>query len=193
MAAPERRPGGGRPEDHLMPDPTGLELIAHELRGRLPWSVRDTLHFRGIATLIVEPDQVINVLSWLRDNPAQSYDFLASVHGADYLPAEPRFAIHYELLNRERVERLHVKAVLNDPGAPELPEIDSCCGLFPTAEFQEREIYDMFGVRFLGHPDLRRILMPDEYEGFPQRRDFPIGGEPVLFTFNEHEVPRWWE
>jgi NADH-quinone oxidoreductase subunit C len=176
-----------------MPDPTGLELIAHELRDRFPWSIRDTLHSRGIATLIVEPDQIINVLSRLRDDPAQGYGFLASVHGADYLPAEPRFAIHYELLNRERVERLHVKAVLSDPGAPELPEIDSCCGLFPTAEFQEREIYDMFGVRFRGHPDLRRILMPDEYEGFPQRRDFPMGGEPVLFTYNEHQVPRWWE
>ena len=93
----------------------------------------------------------------------------------------------------ERVERVHVKALLDDPGEAELPEIDSCVELFPTAEFQEREVYDMFGVRFRGHPDLRRILMPDDYEGFPQRRDFPIGGEPVLFTHNEHQVPRWYE
>ena len=89
----------------------------------------------------------------------------------------------------DRVERLHVKALLEDPGAGELPEIDSCVGLFPTADFQEREIYDMFGVRFRGHPDLRRILMPEEYEGWPQRRDFPVGGEPVLFTHNEPARP----
>ena len=130
---------------------------------------------------------------WLRDTPAQRYNFLASVHGADYLPSEPRFGVHYELLNMERVERFHVKALLADPGDPQLPEIDSCVELFPTAEFQEREIYDMFGVSFRGHPDLRRILMPDEYEGYPQRRDFPLGGEPVLFTHNEHTAPRWYE
>jgi NADH-quinone oxidoreductase subunit C len=93
----------------------------------------------------------------------------------------------------ERVERLHVKALLEDPGAPELPEIDSCVELYPAAEFQEREAYDMFGISFRGHPDPRRILMPEDYEGFPQRRDFPLGGEPVLFTHNEHSIPRWYE
>jgi NADH-quinone oxidoreductase subunit C len=176
-----------------MPDATGLELIAHELRDRLPGSVAGTLHYRGMATLIVDPGQVLPVLRWLRDEPDQRYGFLASLHGADYLPDEPRFGIHYELLCMERVERLHVKAPLDDPGEPELPEIDSCIDVFPTADFQEREAYDMFGVRFRGHPDLRRILMPEDYEGFPQRRDFPIGGEPVLFTHNEHTMPRWYE
>ena len=176
-----------------MPDATGLELIAHDLREQVPGSVVDTQHRFGSATLIVDPDAVLAVLRWLRDTPNQNYTFLASVHGCDYLPASPRFGIHYELLNMDRVERVHVKAVLADPGLPELPEIDSCIELFPTANFQEREIFDMFGVRFRGHSDLRRILMPDEYEGFPQRRDFPIGGEPVLYTHNEHRTPRWYE
>jgi NADH-quinone oxidoreductase subunit C len=176
-----------------MPDATGLELIAHELREQVPESVEDTLYYRDTTTLIVRPQKALDVLRWLRDTPAQRYAFLASLHGADYLPAQPRFGVHYELLSMERVERLHVKVMLDDPGAPELPELDSCVELFPTAEFQERELYDMFGVRFRGHPDLRRILMPDEYEGFPQRRDFPLGGEPVLFTHNEHELPRWYE
>jgi NADH-quinone oxidoreductase subunit C len=176
-----------------MPDPAGLELIAHELRDRDSGSVVDTLHYRGIATLVVDPGGVLGVLTWLRDDPRQRYRFLASLHAADYLPSEPRFGVHYELLNMERVERLHVKALLADPGEPALPEIDSCTELFPTADFQEREAYDMFGIEFRGHPDLRRILMPDEYEGWPQRRDFPMGGEPVLFTHNEHQVPRWFE
>ena len=176
-----------------MPDPAGLELIAHELRDRDSGSIVDTLHHRGIATLLVDPESVLGVLAWLRDDPAQQYRFLASLHAADYLPAEPRFGVHYELLNMERVERIHVKALLADPGEPVLPEIDSCTELFPTADFQEREAYDMFGIEFRGHPDMRRILMPEEYEGWPQRRDFPMGGEPVLFTHNEHEVPRWFE
>ena len=176
-----------------MPDATGLELIAHELRERIPGSVADSIHHHGIATLVVDPEHVLETLRWLRDDPSQRYSFLASVHGADYLPAQPRFGVHYELLSMERVERVHVKALLEDPGEGQLPELDSCVELFPTADFQEREIFDMFGIRFRGHPDLRRILMPEEYEGFPLRRDFPIGGEPVLFTHNEHQVPRWWE
>jgi NADH-quinone oxidoreductase subunit C len=176
-----------------MPDPTGLELIAHELRERVEGSIEETLHYRGIATLVASAVRVLDVLDWLREEPTQRYDFLSSLHAADYLPNAPRFGVHYELLNRERVERLHVKVPLDDPGDGELPALDSCVGLFPTAEFQEREAYDMFGIRFRGHPDLRRILMPEDYEGYPQRRDFPLGGEPVLFTHNEHEVPRWWE
>ena len=176
-----------------MPDPTGLELIAHALRERHPDSVVDTLHYRGIATLVIDPEKVLDALEWLREEPGQEYRFLASVHACDYLPVEPRFGVHYELLNMERVERVHVKALLDDPGEPELPSIDSCVRLFPGAEFQEREAFDMFGIRFEGHPDLRRILMPEEYEGFPQRRDFPMGGEPVLFTYNEHLMPRWYE
>ena len=70
-------------------------------------------------------------------------------------------------------------------GSEQLPVIDSCVELFPTANFQEREAYDFFGIVFRGHPDLTRILLPDEYVGWPQRRDFPVGGEPVTFTYNE--------
>ena len=73
------------------------------------------------------------------------------------------------------------------------PMVPTVTDLFPTADFQEREVYDFFGVVFDGHPDMRRILMPKDYEGHPQRRDFPMGGEPVLFTFNEHKLPRWYD
>ena len=73
------------------------------------------------------------------------------------------------------------------------PKLPSVVDIFPTAAHQEREVYDFFGVVFEGHPDLRRILMPEDYEGFPQRRDFPMGGEPVLYTYNEHEFPRWYD
>jgi NADH-quinone oxidoreductase subunit C len=176
-----------------VPDATGLELIAHDLREQVPESVAGTEHSHGIATLIVNPQRVLAALEWLRDTPNQAYSFLASLHGCDYLPQTPRFGVHYELLNMDRVERLHVKALLDEPAGGGLPEIDSCVDLFPTADFQERELYDMFGINFRGHPNLRRILMPEEYEGWPQRRDFPVGGEPVLFTHNEPRMPRWYE
>jgi NADH-quinone oxidoreductase subunit C len=87
------------------------------------------------------------------------------------------------MLDRRRVDRISVKARLHTDD----PHIDSVVDMFPGADFPEREVYDMFGVVFDGHPDLRRILMPEDYEGFPQRRDFPVGGEPVLFTYNEEQ------
>jgi NADH-quinone oxidoreductase subunit C len=197
-----------------MPDAPGLELIRGEVEQHHPGAVLDTSFDRGCAALVVNPVQILDVLRWLREAPGQGYTFLSSLHAADYLPAEPRFGVHYELLNRNRVERIRVKAMLSDPSAggvvggptPEealatgggggspaatgpvdgsLPEIDSCVELFPTAEFQEREAFDMFGIVFLGHPNLERILLPEDYVGWPQRRDFPVGGEPVTFTYNE--------
>jgi NADH-quinone oxidoreductase subunit C len=180
-----------------MPDAPGLELIAQEVNETHEAAVIETSHEHGVATLVVDPERVLDTLRWLRDAPAQQYRFLSSLHAADYLPAEPRFAVHYELINMPRIERLHVKALLADPaqdnGVETLPEIDSCVDLFPTAEFQEREAYEFFGINFRGHPDLRRILLPEDYVGWPQRRDFPVGGEPVLFTHNEVELPRWYE
>ncbi|HEY7268136.1 MAG TPA: NADH-quinone oxidoreductase subunit C [Solirubrobacterales bacterium] len=180
-----------------MPDAPGLELIAQGIEEGRQGTVIETALEHDRATLVVSPDGVLHALTWLRDTPEQGYRFLSSVHAADYLPAAPRFAVHYELLCRDRVERINVKALLDDPaaahGSDDLPEIDSCVPLYPTAEFQEREVYDFFGIVFRGHPDLRRILMPEDYVGWPQRRDFPIGGEPVLFTHNEIETPRWFE
>jgi NADH-quinone oxidoreductase subunit C len=206
-----------------MPDAPGLELIAQGINESSAGTITETSFEHDTATLVVDPERVLDALRWLRETEGQGYNFLSSVHGADYLPATPRFAVHYELLCRERVERIHVKALLADPAARRngslaapapasqphiaageaeemgvdgeavLPELPSCVEMFPTAEYQEREIYDFFGIVFRGHPDLRRILMPEDYVGWPQRRDFPIGGEPVLYTHNEVETPRWFE
>jgi NADH-quinone oxidoreductase subunit C len=168
-----------------VPDAPGLELIRGEIEADNPGAVLDTGFEHGRASLAIAPEHLLAVLNWLRDSAGHEYRFLSSLHAADYLPAEPRFAVHYELLNRDRVERIRVKALLADTGDDSLPEIDSCVEMFPTAEFQEREVFDFFGIVFNGHPDLRRILMPEDYVGWPQRRDFPVGGEPVTFTYNE--------
>ena len=160
-----------------MPDATGLELIGQELGD----AVLDTIFFRERATLVVEPASIRAVLSHLRGG---GYAFLASVHGVDYYPEEPRLGVIYELLDMGRVDRITVKLRVSS----DAPGVESVTPEWPTADHQEREIYDMFGVVFRGHPDLRRILMPEDYEGHPQRRDFPIGGEPVLFTYNEGDT-----
>lgn len=110
----------------------------------------------------------------------RGFRHLMSVHGVDYFPQEPRLGVQYELIDRTALERITVRlrVPLDDPHVP------SVTRGWPTADAQEREAYDMFGVVFDGHPDLRRILMPDDYVGHPQRRDFPLGGEPVIFTHN---------
>jgi NADH-quinone oxidoreductase subunit C len=164
-----------------LPDGPGLELLRGEIDVDLAGAVLDTSYAKDRAAMIVDADRILEVLAWLRDTPGQGYRFLSSLHVADYLPAEPRFGVHYEMLNRERVERLRVKAMLPAEG----PEIDSVTDLFPTANFQEREAFDFFGVVFRGHPELTRILLPEDYVGWPQRRDFPVGGEPVTFTYSE--------
>jgi NADH-quinone oxidoreductase subunit C len=161
-----------------VPDATELELTAQELRDLDNESVLDTEFHRGRAVLVVNPEKIRMVLTQLQ---GKGYTFLASLHGVDYYPHEPRLGVLYELLDMRRVDRISVKARV----PTDAPGIDSVVELYPGAEFPEREVYDMFGVTFDGHPDLRRILMPEDYEGYPQRRDFPVGGEPVLFTFNE--------
>ena len=176
-----------------MPDAPGLELIRGEIERDCPGAVLATSFDRNQAALIVDPERVLDALRWLKEQPGQRYDFLSSLHAADYLPAEPRFGVVYELMCRERVERLRVRAALAEPADGSLPELDSCVELYPTAEFHEREVYDFFGIEFRGHPDLRRILLPEVYEGWPLRRDFPVGGEPVIFTRDEPNVPRWFE
>ena len=167
-----------------MPDATGLELTAHELREANAESILGTEFHRGRATLNANPEHVLEIIAALR---ATGYTFLASLHGCDYYPEEPRLGILYELLDMKAVDRITVKARVTI----DEPRIGSVVGLFPGANHPEREVYDMFGVVFDGHPDLRRILMPEDYEGFPQRRDFPLGGEPVLFTYNEESYGKW--
>jgi len=174
-------------------DPTGLELVARAVRGAVgEGSVRETIHFRGQATLDVRPDDVHEVIRFLHEDADEPFDFLSSLHGCDYFPAEPRLAVHYQLLSSERCERLGVRTRMTVDVA-ESGALPTVTDMFATADFQEKEVFDFFGVRFAGHEDLRRLHMPEDYEGHPQRRDFPIGGEPVLFTYNEHEVPRWYE
>jgi NADH-quinone oxidoreductase subunit C len=173
-----------------LPDATGLELIAQRVRDKLgEEAVVGTSYARRQATLEISPPAVYDVLAYLISEDEEPWPRLMSLHGCDYLPDEPRFGIHYQLLSMERTDRLNVKTRVGGDD----PRVPSVIDLYPTVDYQEREVYDMFGVVFDGHPDMRRILMPEDYVGYPQRRDFPMGGEPVLYTFNEKKFPRWYD
>jgi NADH-quinone oxidoreductase subunit C len=163
-----------------VPDAPGLELLAQELREVVDGGVLGTEFFRDKGAVNVAAPAIGEVLETLR---RKGYRSLMSVHGVDYYPEEPRLGVHYELLDMTALDRLTVKVRV----ALDAPHVPSVTAAWPTADHQEREVYDMFGVIFDGHHDLRRILMPEDYEGHPQRRDFPIGGEPILFTYNEKQ------
>ena len=163
-----------------MPDAAGLEVIANELRAADHTAVLGSSFDRGRAEVQIDPSKNIEVIELLR---ARGFNFLASLHGVDYYPEEPRLGVVYELLDMREVDRISINARVSIDN----PKITSVTSIWPGSDFPERECFDMFGVVFEGHPDLRRILMPEDFEGFPQRRDFPVGGEPILFTYNETE------
>ena len=132
---------------------------------------------RGELTLHVRPDRVADVAEHLRDDPDQRYEMLLGVSGVDYPSQAERFHVVYHLMSmtfRRRI-RLETQVPL------ERPHVVSVTGVYPTADFHERETWDMFGVVFDGHPALTRILMPDDWDGHPQRKDYPLGGVPVEY------------
>ncbi len=149
--------------------------------------------FRGQTTLVVPKDQLHQVLRFLRDDPECDYNFLSDVTGVDYLgyPAKQpgRFAVVYLLVSHARGRRLTVKTYLDptidtsgiDPD-PAL-EVDSATDIWPGAEWREREVYDMFGIRFRNHPDLRRILTWKDYPAHPLRKDYPLRGRGERETY----------
>ncbi|HXF74073.1 MAG TPA: NADH-quinone oxidoreductase subunit C [Actinomycetota bacterium] len=147
-------------------------MSPEELAGRLRERFPDTLLARGEVTVVVDRGELLEALAALRDDPELSLRFLSSVTATDHPGREPRFWVVYELRSLEHRHRLRVKVGL--PG--EDPRVPSVVPLFPTADWHERETYDFFGVVFEGHPNLARILLPDGWEGFPLRKDEPLGG-----------------
>lgn len=125
---------------------------------------------RGELTLIVPPEHIVAVCEILKSK--QGYVRLSTVTGVDWYPAEPRFEVVYHLHSLSRNVRLRVKCKL--PSAN--PEIDSVTGVWRSANWYERETFDLFGVRFRNHPDLTRIMMPNDWDGYPLRKDYPVTG-----------------
>jgi NADH-quinone oxidoreductase subunit C len=144
------------------------EQVVERAGARFP----DALVVRGQAIVPVDADGLVSALEGLRSDPELSFDFLSSVTAVDWPGRTPRFWLAYELYSMAHKHRLRVKVGLPE----EDPRVPSVSGLFPTAMFQEREVFDLFGVSFDGHPDLRRILMPEGWDGHPLRKTEELGG-----------------
>jgi NADH-quinone oxidoreductase subunit C len=127
----------------------------------------------GEVTVIARREGLVELLTFLRDDPRFRFNYLSDLSGVDLGEfASPRFAVAYHLYSLDHNHRLRIKVLLDEDDAV----VPTAVGVWSAANWQEREVYDMFGVHFDGHPDLRRILMPADYEGHPLRKDFPIKG-----------------
>lgn len=141
------------------------------------------IQFRGDTTLVVQTDQIFDAVKMLRDE--FQFNLLSEETAVDYWPhLAPRFHVVYGLRSLPNNLIIFLRVPL-DGNTPSLPSI---VPLFQNANWFERELWDMFGIRFEGHPDLRRILMPHDWEGHPLRKDYPLGYEEVQFTFNFEDI-----
>jgi NADH-quinone oxidoreductase subunit C len=139
--------------------------------------------FRGENTLFVKAADLLNVMQALRDQ--HEFTQCMDVTAVDYYPAETgRFHVVYQLYSMPHNDRIQVRVRLDGNA----PTIESVQGIYPGANWREREVYDLFGIIFNNHPDLRRIVMPQDWVGHPLRKDYPLGYEEVQFTFNFDEI-----
>jgi len=172
--------------------------LADILRTRVPGAAFDAVPALDYPTLYVSRDHLVETLRTLRDDPELAYGVLVEITAADYLPREPRFEVVYHLvrLGVEQPTRAgstpqaRVRLKVRVPG--EAPWVPTACDLFRAANWLEREVWDLFGIRFEGHPDLRRLLLTDDWEGHPLRKDYPVQvrvpygtTEPVQLTEQE--------
>ncbi len=155
-----------------MPSDLESNLTLKKLREFAAQELAEAREFRGELTIYVQPGALIRVCEFLRDEPSVSYKFLANVTAIDLYPNEPRFELVYHLLSLKTAERLRLK-VRTGGGDP---RVDSLVPVYPSANAFEREVFDLFGIQFTGHPYLRRILMPEDWEGYPLRKDYPVEG-----------------
>ena len=157
-----------------------LEIIVQDLQKKFETSFEE---FRGEAHVFVQPGQIVEVLTYLRDS--HEFPLLSAMTVVDYWPQEePRFHVIYQLTSITKNLSLQVRV----PVPATNPVVPTVSAVFAAANWREREAWDMFGIRFDGHPDPRRILMPPEWEGHPLRKDYPLGYEEPQFTFNFEEI-----
>ena len=146
--------------------------IVGKLRDWEPRAVAEVITFRGETTIVVPREYLKRTAERLTDDSSLDFKLLSDITGVDRFPVEPRFELNYHLVSISRRDRVRLRVRV--PGSD--PVADSVTTVWPTANWHEREIFDLFGVRFEGHPDLTRILLPEDWEGYPLRKDFPTEG-----------------
>ena len=153
-----------------MPDHPAIKALGTSRIGA--WNPEAFLDARfdfGELTLTVAASQICAACATVQ---AAGYNFFEDMTAVDWLPASPRFQLSYHILSHAFKERIRLRAMVDEPD----PTIDSITPVWPGANYYEREVFDLFGIRFAGHPDLRRIMMPDDWKGHPLRKDYPVEG-----------------
>ncbi|MBI3768091.1 MAG: NADH-quinone oxidoreductase subunit C [Deltaproteobacteria bacterium] len=174
--------GTQQPIEAPRSDPAVLAL----LRERFPEAVLATHAYRGDATAEVAPASLLEVCTFLRDDPALAFDFLVDVTAVDYIGSVPRFEVVYHLYSLPRNHRVRLKARVPE----ESPRIASVTSIWRGANWLERETFDMYGIHFEGHPDLRRIYLYEEFQGHPLRKDYPKEKRQPLVTARDVAAPQ---
>jgi len=147
--------------------------VAEQLRSWNPQAVAQVIEYRGETTVVVPPELLLAAAKQCKENPALNFNLLSDATCVDRFPVEPRFELNYSLVSIPRRDRVRLRTRVS----AQHPVVDSLMPVWPGANWLEREIFDLFGIRFEGHTDLRRILLPEGFEGFPLRRDFPTEGK----------------
>ncbi len=158
--------------------------ILEKIKSKFADSIIETGEFRGELTVVIKKEKLVEICKFLRDDSDLKFDHLTDVSGVDFLERNPRFDISYHMYSIPKNHRLRLKVRVNEDES-----VTSVTTVWSTANWHEREIFDMFGVKFDNHPDLRRILMSDDWVGHPLRKDYPLGYEEVQFTFNKDRPP----
>ena len=147
--------------------------VAEQLRSWNAQAVAQLIEYRGETTIVVPPELLLATAKQCKENPALNFNLLSDATCVDRFPVEPRFELNYSLVSIPRRDRVRLRTSVS----AQHPVVDSLMPVWPGANWLEREIFDLFGIRFEGHTDLRRILLPEGFEGFPLRRDFPTEGK----------------
>lgn len=155
-----------------------------KVRALHPEAIENVVTFREEITLVLVAKHLVDVCNMLRLDPELGYSLLVDIAAVDYYPNEPRFSLSYIVHALEKNSRLRLRTNLSGKS----PEVSSVTECWKSAEWPEREAFDMMGIKFVGHPDLRRILMPADWDGHPLRKDYPLGYEEVQFSFNWKEI-----
>jgi NADH-quinone oxidoreductase subunit C len=143
------------------------------LKAKFPAEVVEAVESRGDTTVVVKPGRIVDICLALRDDPKLAFKYLSMIAAVDYHPASPRFALVYNLYSHKNHDRLTLKSFCEDDGAP---AITSVTKVWSTADWHEREAFDLMGIRFVGHGDLRRIFRLDDWPGYPLRKEYPQRG-----------------
>jgi NADH-quinone oxidoreductase subunit C len=152
------------------------ELIRNKLSSNFPQEViQSAVLFREQISVTVSAEKILEVCLFLKEDSDLAFDFLSFVAGVDRYPKAPRFEVVYQLYSLKHNHRFRVKTLLNEPENG-LPEVDSVTGIWPTADWHERETAEMFGITFNNHPDPRKLLLPETWSIHPLRKDFPLQG-----------------